>query len=93
MFEVVWLYPELGEIAAAERYMMGLVHQVALEDEATSILSHVMEEEGLVNGWIRAANEGHRPMVMNAPEMRFWMGSGEPSEDGEDFTFENGGSE
>ena len=81
--------------------MMGLVHQVAPEDEATSILSHVMEEEGLVGGWIRAVNEGRRPMVTNAsemrfsnaPEMRFWVGDDEPSEDGEDFAFENGGSE
>ena len=48
MFEVVQLYPELGEIVAAERYMMGLVHQVAPEDEVTSILLRVMEEAGLV---------------------------------------------
>ena len=72
---------------------MGLVHQVAPEDEVTSILSRVIEEEGLVGGWIRAAQEGHRPMVTNASVMRFSIGSGEPSEDGEDFAFENGGSE
>ena len=72
---------------------MGLVHQVAPEDEATSISSHVMEEEGLVSGWIRAAQEGRRPMVTNAAAMRFSIGNGEPSEDGEDFTFENAGSE
>ena len=101
MFEVVQLYLELGEIVAAERYVMGLVHQVAPEDEATSILLHMMEEEGLVDGWIRAANEGCRPMVTNAPEMRFlnapkmrfYVGMDELLEDDEDFAFENGGSE
>ena len=54
-----------------------------------------------MDGWIRAANEGRRPMVTNAPEMRlsnvpemrFYIGVDEPSEDGEDFAFENGGSE
>ena len=60
-----------------------------------------MEEEGLVDSWIRAVNEGRRPMVTNtlemrlsnAPEMQFYVGVDELLEDGEDFTFENGGSE
>ena len=43
-----------------------------------------------MDGWIRSVHEGCRPMVMDAPEWETIVGSGELSNDGEDFAFENG---
>ena len=94
MYEVVHLHLELGEIAAAERYVMGLVYQIAPEDNEQSILSHVVGEEALVESVIRVVREGrsvHYREVL--PEVGIVLGSGELSEDSEDFAFENGGSE
>ena len=94
MFEVVHLYPELGEIVAAERYMMGLVYQIAPEDEATLVLVHMMGEEGFVERVTRAAREGHGVIFTDTlPVVTIALGSGEPSDEGKDFTFMNGGSE
>ena len=73
---------------------MGLVHQIAPEDGDFLVLSHAMEEEGLVDGWITLVRWGHRPMVSDGPpDTMVILGSGEPSVDGEDFTFKKGGSE
>ena len=93
MYEVVCLHPELGEIAAAERYVMGLVYQIAPADHEQAILSHVVGEEGMVESVIRAVRKGRSVHYGEVPpEVRIVLGSGEPSEDGEDFAFENGGS-
>ena len=94
MYEVVRLHLELGEIVAAERYVMGLVCQIAPADHEQAILLHVVGEEGLVESMLRAVCKGcsvHYGEI--PPEVRVVLGSGEPSEDGEDFAFENGGSE
>ena len=93
MFKVVRLYPEVGEIKAVERYMMGLVHQITPEDEPDLVLLHVMGEEGFVERVTRAAREGCGVIFTDTlPVVMIALGSGEPSDDGEDFTFENGGS-
>ena len=77
-----------------KRYVMGLVYQITPEDNAQSILSHVVGEEGIVDSMIRVVHKGrsvHYGEVL--PGVGVVLGSGEPSEDGEDFAFENGGSE
>ena len=53
-------------------------------------MSHSVEEDGLVDGWLKFVCEGYRPMVLNTPpDAMVILGSGEPSDDGEDFTFKN----
>ena len=52
-----------------------------------------MEEEGLLDGIITSVRRGRRPMVSDGPaDAMVILGSGKPSDDGEDFAFENGGS-
>ena len=84
MSEVVHLYLELGEIPAAERYMMGLVYQITPEDEPNLVLVHIMGE-GFVKRVTSAAREGHRVIFTDTPPIvTIALGSGEPLDDGED---------
>ena len=73
---------------------MGLVHQIAPPDEDLAILSHVVGEEGTMQGIMRMLRQGHRVVFEDTlPVVAIALGSGELLEDGEDFAFENGGSE
>ena len=93
LYEVVHLCLEVGEIEAAERYMVGLVHQITPEDEPNSVLLHVMGEEGFIERVTRAAREGRGVIFTDTPPVVMIALGGEPSDDGEDFAFKNGGSE
>ena len=54
---------------------------------------HPQCEEGIVDSVIRVVREGYSLHFGEIPPgVRVVLGSGEPSEDGEDFAFENGGS-